>query len=112
MLSNRLILIFLGVIFVIIIVLSSQKLSAGIKSRFGGLLPATRPVPTLAVPLPQAAAQKLNPTPTLARFGNTNNKTVSSSVAQIPSTGPADLSLGVIASFAGFGLILRKLSLR
>lgn len=113
MLSNRIILIFLGVIFLIIIILSSQKLSAGLKSRFSGLLPIVKPVPTVSIEQDLETTPTLTPTPTLSHFEatNTNQPTQKGGTpSQIPNTGASALSLGIITLMSGAGIILKRIS--
>ena len=111
MLSNKIILIFLGIIFLIIIILSSQRLSGGLKNRLSGLFPGVKSIPTVS-PIPSTTP---SPTRHPTAISNAqeqikNNQNGQNGVSQIPSTGADPLSLALIATFASGGLILKRLS--
>ncbi|OGG14519.1 hypothetical protein A2773_05570 [Candidatus Gottesmanbacteria bacterium RIFCSPHIGHO2_01_FULL_39_10] len=116
MLSNRIILIFLGIIFLIIIILSSQRLSGGLKSRLSGLFPGVKPIPTVSpTPTPFRSTPTPTRTQTAAGFAQQQTKGgqyVQNGVSEIPSTGADVLSLGLLASLGSGGIILKKLTSR
>lgn len=104
--SNRVILIFLGVIFLIIIVLSSQKLSVGIRNKAAGLFPSIKTVPTST---PEGASlsttPSLTPTPTTAHFARNKN-----TPSQTPNTGAGSLSLIILGVAGASGFVVKRLS--
>lgn len=112
MLSNRIILLFLGIIFLIIIVLSSGKLSQGIKSKISGIFPGVKPVPTVNL---GDITPTLTPSPTVAHFNTAQavkgTRTINSkNPTQTPDTGAGTLSLFILSALASTGLIIKRLS--
>lgn len=107
MLSNKLILLFLAVIFIIILVLSSKSLSASFRSRFGNILPVIKAVPTLT-PTPTPTIKiSLSPSPTpMSQFPSNQNN--GSTASRIPSTGGNIFALIPLAIGAILGAKLRK----
>jgi hypothetical protein len=110
--SNRIILVFLALIFVIVVILTRTRIVAGIQSRLGGIISGKPKT---------SAAQILTPTPTQSsnRFvlydSITPTPTVfygkgSSPAGQTPATGPADFLWITIAGSLTLGLILRYAS--
>lgn len=111
MLSNRLILIFLGVIFLIIIVLSSKKLSSGVQGKLAGFFPSVKTVPTVGPETDITITPTLTATPTIAHF-TAAKKSMAKSPSQTPDTGAGTLSLAIIALLGGTGLTIKRLSSR
>lgn len=110
MLSNRIILIFLGVIFLIIIILSSSKLSQGIKNKFSGVFPNVKPVPTVALEANITSLPTISPTPTTAHFTTGQIAQKEKAPSQSPGTGPELASLLALSFIGGSGLIAKRLS--
>jgi len=102
--SNKLVLVFLGIIVVIIIILSSQKISNSLRARLGPYLPIKPAVSITPSPSPVKRVTYVTPTPVYNSFINT------SSADNIPSTGPEIINyaalLGLLAG--GVGLKLKK----
>lgn len=100
--SSRLILIFLGIIFILIIILSSSRIGGGLKNRLGSLF--SRPVTTQVQdtqqlePIPTISEEsKETPTPTTSFSNNTPP-------AETPATGAAEMfwittGSGIMISF-------------
>ncbi len=112
MMSNRIILLFLGIIFLIIIVLSSQKLSAGIRTKVSGIFPGIKPIPTVSMEAEVSTSPKLTPTPTLSRFTASKMAANGKSPTQTPDTGAESLSFVIISLTGSAGIILKRLTLR
>lgn len=109
MTSSKLILIFLGFIFLIIVILSSSRISAALRSRFGKLIPAINtntegltPTPTIEV------SETPTPTPTIVYGRGTTNR--NNSGKNIPATGPADLAWLVLGGSFLTGVVLKKVT--
>ncbi len=117
--SNKLALIFLGFIFLIILVLSSKRLAAFVRSRFGRYLPQTTPFSALnTTPTPTQQLQKITPSPTKSVQsspqvkGGETAKTVNNvkTPGEIPATGPTEVVYILLSgSFLG-GVALKKIS--
>lgn len=106
MTSNKLILIFLGFIFLIIVILSSSRISQALRSRFGNLVPSLKPTTEDITPTPIFETETPTPTPTViyGQKGNTN------SAKNIPATGPEDLAWLVLAGSFLTGFTLKRIS--
>ncbi len=112
MTSSRLILIFLGFIFLIIVILSSSRISAALRSRFGKFLPPLTPTveETSLTPTPTVLE---TPTPTIVYGRGTNgtsNKSGTASAKTIPAAGPADTVWLLLAGSFSAGVILKKIA--
>lgn len=109
--SSRLVLIFLGIILIVIVILSSSRIAGALKSRFGKLIPGL-----------QFAGTSLTPTPTPFQVSPTPTKTVTSNYSgptgkstpngSIPATGPAEVVWVLIGGSGAAGFLLRKFSKR
>lgn len=118
--SSRLVLIFLGIILVVIVILTSNRIAAFLKSRFGNLVPPLKfsAVETTPTPSPTPTIRlTLTPTeiPTTTTKGGvkiypTMPTGKSTPTGQIPSTGPEELAYVLIGGSAGLGFILKKIS--
>lgn len=109
MTSSRLILIFLAFIFLIIIILSSTRISNSLRSRFGNMVPSLKPTTDEITPTPTVEEQVQTPTPTPTIFygkTTTNGKIVQN----IPATGPADLVWLVLGGSFFTGVTLKKIT--
>jgi hypothetical protein len=109
--SSRLILIFLGFIFLIIVILTSGQIAGALRSRFGNFIPGGTKVAGIS-PTPSPAKSPVKPTITpTSGAGNgavyRNNKIDTN---QTPATGPADLALALMGAGSGLGYLLRKIS--
>ncbi|OGG15634.1 hypothetical protein A3D77_01240 [Candidatus Gottesmanbacteria bacterium RIFCSPHIGHO2_02_FULL_39_11] len=110
--SSKLVLIFLGIILVVIVILTSNRIAAFLKSRFGNLVPPvkfsaveTTPTPTLSL------TPTIYPTGTTTKGGLAPSPTTKSTpAAQIPSTGPMELAYVLIGGSAAAGFILTRIS--
>lgn len=110
MTSSRLILIFLGFIFVIIVILTSSKIAGALRSRFGGFFP---PINTTTT----ETTEEISPAPTLVLSPDLRRdeglveegqiKVTSTPSGNIPATGPAE-----VMWFLLFGSLLGGISLR
>jgi hypothetical protein len=108
--SSRLVLIFLGIILIVIVILSSSRIAGALKSRFGKLIPG------------QFAGAVITPTPTPFQVSPTPTKTVASNYSgptgkstpnsTIPATGPAEVAWVLIGGSGAAGFLLRKFSKR
>ena len=116
MTSSRLILIFLGFIFVIIVILTSSKIAGALRSRFGGFFPTINtitteeisPAPTLVLRNEGLVEETPTPTPTTPPG---QVKVTSTPSGNIPATGPAEVMwLLLFGSLLG-GIALRKISI-
>lgn len=126
--SSKLVLIFLGIILVVIVILTSNRIAAFLRSRFGNLVPPlkfsaveTTPTPTLPptpsiFPTGTTTKGGLNTYPTSNPTENTKGgissypSANSTPMKQIPSTGPEELGFALIGGSAGIGFILKKIS--
>jgi len=106
MTSSRFILIFLGFIFLIIIILSSSRISGALQKRFGNIFPPLKlystPTPTPTIPIVE------QPTPTPTRVYNYG--AFSSPSSEIPATGPELISIILISGSFLTGISLKKLT--
>lgn len=103
MTSSRLILIFLGFIFLIIIILSSNRIAASLRERFGKFLPTTNTTVDIT-PTPTMESEAGTPTPTLIP------ETTSTPSGEIPATGPSDLAYFILGGSLIAGLALKRIS--
>lgn len=114
MTSSRLILIFLGFIFLIIVILSSSRISTALRSRFGKLLPPLTPTVEEASLTPTPTVlETLTPTPTVVYGRGTNgtvNKGGTASPKTIPAAGPADTVWLLLAGSFFAGVTLKKIA--
>ncbi len=117
MISNRIILFFLGVIILIVIVLSSQKLSAALRNRLSGVFPKVQTVKVgsddTLTPTPSIKGV-LSPTPVLyTNTKTTTQKPVTTTkrvVANTPNTGPESVPLLLLAGMGMGGALLTRLT--
>src|SRR3989338_6898370 len=114
MTSSRLILIFLGIIFLMIIILSSNRVIKGLRDRIGSILPVgkTAVQKTTPTPLPTKVMISITPTSTPSpKTGAVSGEQITKGgVKQIPSTGATELAWLVIGGGSLIGLTLRKIS--
>jgi hypothetical protein len=101
--STRFILIFLGFIFIIIVILSSQKIAGGLRERFGGIIPFPKATNEEVTPTPSASGfeEETTPTPTLILGSSTPS-------GEIPATGPAEVAYFILGGSLFLGALLRK----
>lgn len=109
MTSSKLILIFLAFIFLLIIILSSNKIASSLRSRFGNLLPSISPISEDITPTP-VIEEVITSTPTPTVIYGKNSTKTNSSVKSIPASGPADLAWLLLGGSFASGVILKKLS--
>lgn len=115
--SSRLILIFLGFIFLIIILLSSNRIATALRSRFGKFLPALNVSGKISpTPTPTMAFKTPTPTrlPTITAINQTGRfgggEKGSSPTGEIPATGPSEVVWLILTGSAFLGVTLKKLS--
>lgn len=101
MTSSRFILIFLGFIFLIIVLLAGNRIAAGLRAQFGKFLPSTKQ--TQITPTPTIG--ELSPTPTLTSSGQG-----STSSSEIPATGPENLVWLILGGSLLSGITLKKIT--
>ncbi len=101
MTSSRLILIFLGFIFLIIVILSSSKIAGALRERFGKFLPTAN---TTVETTPTPTIEAETPTPSLIP-GATSTPS-----GEIPSTGPSELAYFILGGSLIAGLALKRIS--
>lgn len=106
MTSNRLILIFLAFIFVIIVILSSSRISNALRTRFGGLVPPLKPTTEDITPTPIAETITSTPTPTTV-YGQPTTK---GGAKSIPATGPEELLWLVLGGSFLAGVTLKQIA--
>lgn len=111
MTSSKLILIFLGFIFLIIVILSSNRIAGSLRTRFGKFLPSIkRSAETISpTPTPTFEVKAKAPTPTVV-YGEKIGDSTTIPNGEIPATGPADLFYIVIGGSLLAGLSLKKLT--
>lgn len=109
MTSNRLILIFLGVILFIIVGLSSRQIGGVLRQRFARFLPPLRPTTTEVTPTPTFIIREevptLTPAPAVVYGGEKG-----APPGEIPATGPEDLLWLVLGGSFLIGVSLRKIT--
>ena len=99
--SSRLILIFLGIIFVLIIILSSSRIGSGLKNRLNSLF--SRPVTTQI----QDTQVQLEPTPTISEeLTESPTPTVSVRTSTPPTESPATGAADIFWIATGSGLMI------
>lgn len=108
MTSSRLILIFLAFIFLIIVILSSNRISAALRARFAGILPSMNATTEDITPTP-TTAETPTPTPTIV-YGGGSTKNGASNAKNIPATGPQDFALLVLGGSLFIGVTLTRIS--
>lgn len=124
MTSTRLILIFLGFIFLIIVILTSSKISSALRQRFAAFVPSMKlaniqggtPTPTGFFEM----TLTLTPTPTTVirspgtKTSNSVQNTTKGGLAsrEIPATGPEDLVWLTLGGSLTAGVFLKKISTR
>lgn len=107
--SSRIVLIFIGFILIIIIALTSAKISGFLRDRFGKYIPVPKitnekitPTPTI---IPVTLTPTASPKPTvISRNGSSTPSN------QTPATGPEDLVWVLIGGSLVLGITLKKLS--
>lgn len=110
MTSSRLILIFLAFIFLIIVVLSSNRISAALRSRFAGMVPSLKPTTEDITPTPTIEIETPTPTPTVIYGGNGKTSGNNQNAKSIPATGPAELAWLVLGGSFFTGVALKRIS--
>lgn len=113
MTSSKLILIFLGFIFLIIVILSSSRISAALRSRFGKMIPTIGTKTQDLTPTPTPTFEVTDtptPSPTSVYGKGTTNR--NNSGKNIPATGPADLAWLVLGGSFLSGVLIKKVIVR
>lgn len=114
MTSSRLILIFLGFIFFIIVVLSSNRIASFLRSKFGSLIPPLKPTTEEITPTPILGGVTPTPTPTpTSTVGNSRRNSSGAKGGQvdtIPATGPAEVAWLLVGGSFLIGVSFKKFS--
>lgn len=118
MLSNRIILTFLGIIFFLIVILTSNRISAELRERFGGFIPGLippdrekiTPTPTPTVFQEPSLTPTLTPIITDHPANNGRTDKGGTSVDKIPATGPSSIALLLLGGSLGTGVVIRRFS--
>ena len=112
MTSSRLILIFLAFIFLIIILLSSNRIATTLRSKFGKMIPSLSPITDNITPTPtiieETPTPVLSPTPTIV-YGN-GIKRSTNAAKNIPATGPEDLAWLILGGSFFSGIVLKRIT--
>lgn len=106
--SNRLILIFLGIIFLIIVILTSSRIAGTLRQKFSAFLPSMS-VTTLT-PTPTVTQKTFTPTPTPARQTGGTATANSTPNGEIPATGTSDWIWLLLGGSLLVGISLNRLS--
>lgn len=112
--SSRLILIFLGFIFLIIVILSSSRIAATLRKSVGNIIPGAKSTIENITPTPTIKAETITPTPTVIISSNKGGTISKGGITsgEIPATGPNDLLYLVLGGSVAAGIALKKLSIR
>lgn len=112
--STRTILIFLGFIFLIIVIISSGKIAGALRDRLGKIIPGftlssgVKLTPTVTPT--KSSAPTVTPTPTSQAKYQSNAK--SSVSGEIPATGPESFSYILISASLLGGIYLKRFAKR
>lgn len=108
--STRTILIFLGFIFLIIVILSSGKIAGVLRDRFGKFIPGLTMSSGAKITPTVTPLKTPTPTLTIAPNNQTAVKSPPTAPDEIPSTGPENIVYVLISSGFLGGWYLKKLS--
>lgn len=111
--SSRIILLFLGFIFIIIVILSSAKIAGGLRARFGKFLPGGTVTSNISATPSVMPSATLTPKPTMTVSAPVTNKggqpvSKSTPTSETPATGPAETTLLIISGSLLTGIGIRK----
>lgn len=109
--SSRIILLFLGFIFIIIVILSSAKIAGGLRARFGKYLPGGTITSDISITPEVMPTLTLTPEPTTtAPVTNKGGQPVSKSspTSETPATGPAETAWLIISGSLLTGIGIRN----
>ncbi len=110
--SSRIILLFLGFIFIIIVILSSAKIAGGLRARFGKFIPGGTVTSDISITPSAAPTATLTPKPTVtAPSTNKGGQPISKSspASETPATGPRETAWLIISGSLLTGIVIRKL---
>ncbi|MBI3954912.1 hypothetical protein HY338_00580 [Candidatus Gottesmanbacteria bacterium] len=113
--SSRIILIFLGFIFIIIVILSSTKIAGALRARFGKFIPGGTVTSDISLtPTNIMPTITITPKPTNKVSVPSTNKggqpvSKSSPTSETPATGPAETAWLIISGSLLTGIGIRKL---
>ena len=114
MTSSRLILVFLGIIFLMIIILSSNRVIKGLRDRIGSFLPVGKPAVQKTIPTPSPTKVMISITPSSTQSPKAGTvqgeQTTKGGVKQIPSTGATEIAWLAIGGSSLVGYTLRRIS--
>lgn len=113
--SSRIILLFLGFIFIIIVILSSAKIAGGLRQRFGKFIPGGTVTSDISITPSIMPTVTLTPQPTNKVSAPSTNKggqpvSKSSPASETPATGPAETAWLIISGSLLTGIGIRKLA--
>lgn len=109
--STKIILALLGLIIIVILLLTSQRFTGGLRNRFSGLFPGIQQVEKTTTPTPKPTSVAHMPTPTKIQLGTgRQTQTKGGPIAQTPDTGATEISFVMISSFGIVGYTLRRLT--
>lgn len=115
MTSSRIVLIVLGIILLIIVAFSSNRLTKGIRDSISKLLPNSGKIANARItPTPTPGKTSFTPTPTKTQGQTNETQTTKGGTPTdtIPSTGPAELAWVLLGGSFVLGASLRKLTPR
>lgn len=117
--SNRLIFLFLAIVLLVVVILSSKRIATTLRSLFGKYVPGVQnieevtpsptltPFPTLKASSPTPISNRIaSPTPNLRKYPATTQK--SSLSDTIPSTGPESVVWLLLGGGLTSGFTLRR----
>lgn len=112
--SNRLVFLFLGIIFLVIIILSSSRIASTLRGWFGKYIPPsfqgiTLSITPIVTAIPTKIAQAPSPTLIPKNEGNVIGTTKGTPSTQIPATGPQEVVWFLVGASATGAIVLRKL---
>ncbi len=121
--SSRILLVFLGFIFIVIVILSSGRIAAALRSRLGQFFPFIKSTslttpPNITPTITPSVINKISPTPTPSAFYGGQNTTNSGqnttkggiTTSEIPATGPNELTWVILGGSGVIGYSIKKLS--
>ena len=106
--SSRLILVILGLIIIILIVFSSNRIGTYLKSRFAKYFPSVQTAKLSVSPTPSI---KLSITPSQITQYNSPSIQYSNTPAntsEIPATGPNEIVIALLVTSGSLGFFIRK----
>ncbi|MBI3380245.1 hypothetical protein HY029_05820 [Candidatus Gottesmanbacteria bacterium] len=113
MTSSRLILIFLAFIFLIIVILSSNRISSALRASFGKMIPSLKTSTTVEdaslTPTPTMETETPTPSPSII-YGGRGVRNSTNYTKSMPAAGPEDLVWLILGGSFFAGVTLKKIS--